>query len=93
MTPAKQLNDKEGTVPVRQSLSMKKPSVDFNAIGPDFINKMSAAAAQANAEELEREQQRNGGSGKRSGKLFWNLASSLRSMVNKHFTKKAASSA
>ena len=74
---------------MRQSLSMKKPSVDFNAIGPDFMNKMSAAAAQANAEELEREQQQTGG-GKRSGKLFWNLASSLRSMVNKHFTKKGA---
>ena len=42
-TVSNQQPDSDG--PVRNSLSMKKPSVDFNAIGPDFINKMSQAAA------------------------------------------------
>jgi hypothetical protein len=31
---------------------MKKPSIDFNAIGPDFMSKISAAAAQANEEAM-----------------------------------------
>ncbi len=29
------------TIPVRASIQMKKPSVDFNALGPNFFNKTS----------------------------------------------------
>ncbi len=32
------------TIPVRASIQMKKPSVDFNALGPNFLNKTSVSA-------------------------------------------------
>ena len=76
----------DSNAPVRQSLKMKKPSVDFNAIGPDFMNKMSQAAAQANAEDLENQK----ASGKKPKKLFWNLASSLRNIVTKPFKRSSS---
>ena len=66
---------------------MKKPSVDFNAIGPDFMHKMSAAAAQFEAEDQENAKS----GGKRPGKIFWNLASSLRKMVTKRLGSKSPS--
>ena len=63
---------------------MKKPSVDFNADGPDFINKLSlAAASSTNNDEAK--------SGKGAGKMFWNFASSLRKMVTKRLGKSSSS--
>ena len=90
-TPAYNGNVK---LPVRPSLSMKKPSIDFNACGPDFINKVSLAAAQANAASVNSEGQNGNskGGGKRPGKMFWNIASSLRKMVTKRLGGKSSSS-
>ena len=49
----------------------------------DFRNKISLAVAQANEAEMDPNQK----GGKGAGKLFWNLASGLRKMVTKRFTK------
>lgn len=70
---------------MRQSLSMKKPSVDFNAIGPDFMSKISAAAAQANEEAMYNAE--NQKEGKKKGKLFWNIATSIRKLVTNRLKK------
>ena len=51
---------------------MKKPSVDFNAMGPNFLNKKSESAAEA------QQQQKKG-----AGGMLWSMASSLRKMVTK----------
>ena len=59
-------------IPVRASIQMKKPSIDFNAMGPNFLNKKSESAAEA------QQQQKKG-----AGRMLWSMASSLRKMVTK----------
>lgn len=51
---------------------MKKPSIDFNAQSPNFLNKVSADAKQNSSEQK-----------KNKVGYLWNMAAGLRKIVTK----------
>ena len=57
---------------------MKKPSVDFNAMAPNFLNKISSR----NAKDYE-EQKDGQGKKKSASSKLWSMATSLKKMVTK----------
>ena len=72
---ASESTDSGSDHPARASIQMKKPSIDFNAVGTSYQNKTSGAAKD------------NDSKGKKgAGKMIWGMAASLRTMVTKRFT-------
>jgi len=66
----------DDSMPVRASIQMKKPSIDFNAIAPNFLNKISTADVSEQKSTA-----------KAKGKMFWGLATSLKNMVTRRLNK------
>lgn len=73
----------DSNIPARASIAMKKPSIDFNAMEPDFRSKISAAQ-----HEIDRnvDQQSAAAKPKGAGKRLWSMASTFGRMITKKFT-------
>ena len=84
--PAESQDAGNGDVPVRSSITMKKPSIDFNAVGTNVFNKKTSHSQSMDSGDGTNGE--SGGTGKKkgAGKMLWNMAASLKNMVTKKLT-------
>ena len=81
---AAESKDADGNdVPVRPSITMMKPTIDFNAAESSNKSSHSQNTTQTSSEsEASTDSKRKKG----AGKVFWNMATSLKNMVAKRLT-------